>query len=210
MIITKLEHSGFAVEKDKQTILCDPVEFTTKLPFFNNVVGIIITHQHNDHLQPDLLSRLLATYPTAQVLCPADTTHLITPSITVRDGDERELAGFKLKFFGKDHALITPDQIPCQNIGVVIDDLVANPGDSFTKPPIEQPAVLFVPISAPWCKVSESIDYVKAVRPGTVIPTHDAVLSNIGRAFNNNWLQTACASLGAKFAPLAPGASIEI
>lgn len=209
MRITKLEHSGFALEKDGQTLLCDPVEFTGRLPAFNNVVGIIITHQHNDHLQPEVVQRILAGNPGAQVLCPADTTHLISPSITVREGDMRQIGGFSVKFFGKEHALIAPDQIPCQNVGFVVDDLVANPGDSFAVPPVT-PRVLFVPIAAPWCKVAESVDYVKVVRPGVVIPTHDAVLSELGKTFNNNWLRTAVAPLSVEFVALAPGMGIEV
>lgn len=77
MDIMKLEHSGIAISKDGQTILCDPVEFTTKLPLFQNVVAIVITHSHNDHFQPNTINAILATNPTARVFTP------LTPSQSI-------------------------------------------------------------------------------------------------------------------------------
>lgn len=210
MKITKLEHSGLAIEKDHKTILCDPVEFKTITPPFDNVVAIVITHKHSDHFQPELLMKLRNANPTVEIFAPADTTPLLSGTITVRGGETRELDGFKLTFFGEDHAPVVADQIPCENIGVVIDDKVVNPGDAFTLPPIKNPQLLCVPVSAPWCKISESIDFVNKVRPEMVIPLHDAVLSDIGRTFSISWLESTCTSLGIKLHNLAPGAFIEI
>ena len=210
MDITKLEHSGFALTKNHDTILIDPVEYTRQLPVFDNVVAIIITHKHNDHCQPEVISRILQTNPSATVFTSADTTALISGSIVVRGGETREVASFKLQFFGQSHAAIVEDQIPCDNLGVVVDDYFVDPGDSFDKPPIEHPTVLCVPISAPWCKVTESIKYVKDIKPQVVIPVHDAVLSELGLTFNNSWLKFACDPLGIQFSPLTPGTHLEI
>lgn len=160
MKITKLEHSGLAIEKDGETLICDPVEFTQKLPTFHNVVAIVTTHKHSDHLQPEVLARILQDNPRAKVFATVDAAPSVNGAIVVRDGDTYNVGGFKLDFFGKDHAAIIPGQIPCENIGVVIDDKIVNPGDSFDLPNIK-PEVLFVPISAPWCKVSESVDFIK-------------------------------------------------
>lgn len=212
MKITKLEHSGLAIEKAKQTILIDPVEFTQKLPMhlISDVVAIIITHKHDDHCQPATISNILATYPTATVYTTADTTPLISGSIVVRSGETREIGNFKVQFFGQSHASIVEGQIPCDNLGVVIDDTFVNPGDSFDKPSIEHPKVLCVPISAPWAKISDAAKYIKDVRPQIVIPVHDAVLSSLGQTFNNSWLKYACDPLGIQFSPLTPAASIEV
>lgn len=210
MKITKLEHSGLAIEKDHKVVLCDPVEFKTILPIFDNIVAIVITHKHSDHFQPELLMKLRTAHPTVEIFAPADTTPLLSGTITIHDGETRELDGFKLTFFGKNHAAVVADQIPCENIGVIIDDLVANPGDAFTKPPIEHPKVLCVPVSAPWCKISESVDYIKDVHPESAIPVHDAVLSDLGKTFSISWLESACSTLNIKLDNLAPGAFIEI
>jgi len=208
MKITKLEHSGLAIEKDHKTILCDPVEFKTILPIFDNVVAIVITHKHSDHFQPELLMKLRTSHPTVEIFAPADTTPLLSGTITIHDGETRELDGFKLTFFGKDHAAVVSGQIPCENIGVIIDDVFANPGDAFTEPPVH-PKVLCVPVSAPWCKIAESVDYVKAIKPEIAIPVHDAVLSDLGKTFSLSWLDSTCATLGIKLDTLAPGSFIE-
>ncbi len=210
MKITKLEHSGLILEKNHDLLLIDPVEFTNKLPAFERVVAIVITHKHNDHCQPEVINRILAANPTAPVFTTPDTTPLISGSILVHPGETREVGGFRLAFFGKSHAKIIEDQIPCDNLGVVVDNLFANPGDSFDIPPLEHPKVLCVPISAPWCKSSDSINYVKKVRPEIVIPVHDAVLSKLGNTFNTSWLKFACDPLGIQLTSLTPGTSIEI
>ncbi|MBQ2660637.1 MBL fold metallo-hydrolase [Candidatus Saccharibacteria bacterium] len=208
MKITKFEHSGLAIEKDGRVILCDPVEYNNILPPFDNVAAVIITHKHSDHLQLELITKIIAANSAARIFCPADASPLLKGSIVVRDGEEREVENFKIKFFGKNHASVVPEQIPCENIGFVIDDQFANPGDAFTPVPV-QPEVLCVPISAPWCKISDCVEYIKSVNPQIVIPMHDAVLSDMGKNFSNSWIESSCKSLGIKFALLAPGASIE-
>ena len=209
MKITKLEHSGIAIEKSNQTILIDPVELTGQLPDLTNVVAIHITHKHDDHCQSETIAKILSANPGATVFTTPDTTALISGSIVVQPGETREISGFKLQFFGKTHAAILEDQIPCDNLGVVIDDIFADPGDSFDQPPVT-PKVLCVPISAPWAKVSDAAKYIKEIKPQIVIPVHDAVLSPLGNTYSNNWLKYFCDPLSIQFTPLAPTTSIEI
>ena len=207
MKITKLEHSGIAIEKAGETLVCDPVELTTQLPILNNVVAIIITHKHSDHYNPEIVARILQNNPGARLFTAADVA--IEGATAVKAGDSAAVGGFKLDFFGKDHAAIIPGQIPCQNIGVVVDDQIVNPGDSFDLPEVRA-KVLFTPIAGPWCKVSESIDFVDKALPDLVIPCHDAGLSDVGKTFNNNWVGRACSDVGAELVVLAPGQAIEI
>lgn len=208
MKITKLEHSGIAIEKDGKTLLFDPVEFTEKLPEFQNVVGIILTHKHGDHFQPAVIERIKAANPALELITTAQTAEMLNDAIVVKAGDTRDVSGFQLGFFGRDHAAIIPGQIPCDNIGVTVDGMV-NPGDSFDLPET-QAKILLVPIAAPWCKVAESIDFVRRAQPAVAIPIHDAVLSELGKGFNNNWLKNACAEIGAECVVLEPGQSFEV
>lgn len=207
MKITKLEHSGIIIEKEGKQIIFDPVEFKEKIPELKNVVAIIITHKHGDHLQLNTIRKIRSVFPLAKVFTTNDSSALIDDSTIVKDGDEYKVEGFKLNFFGKDHADIIPGQTPCENIGVVIDDKIVNPGDSFDLPNIE-PEVLFVAISAPWLKIAESMDYVKKAKPKTVIPVHNALLSELGESVNGNWMKEACKVVGAEYLELKPGSSI--
>lgn len=197
MEIIKLEHSGLAVEKDGKILLCDPVEFTTKLPKFENVTVLILTHKHDDHFQPTIVKTLVAENPALQIFTTEDTASAVaaaadpTHIIIVKPGDIKDAGGFHLEFFGGNHAEIREGQIPCQNIGVVIDGTLANPGDSFDLPPV-QPQILAAPISAPWCKIIETANYVEQVQPKEMIPVHDAVLSDLGKTYNLGWLKMFC------------------
>jgi hypothetical protein len=39
---------------------------------------------------------------------------------------------------------------------------------------------LFVPISAPWLKLSESVDFIRAVKPRRAFALHDCLLNDVG------------------------------
>lgn len=214
MKITKLEHSDIIIDKNGRKLVFDPVEFTEKLPELDQVLAIIITHKHNDHFQPEHITKILTKNPNARIFAVSDldvdeiADH---PVEKVEDSVVWNLEDFQLRFFGHDHASIIPGVVPCRNIGVVVDEAIVNPGDSFDLPDLPgRVKVLFVPSAAPWCKVPEGMAYIKQVRPEIAIPVHDAVLSNLGRDFNNTWLTKAADEVDAKLVPLKPGESFEI
>ena len=174
-------------------------------------MAIIVTHGHGDHLQPERVSALIARNPEAQILTVADAGEEFDQATAVKAGDSVSLGGFELRFFGKDHGEIIDGEVPCDNIGVVIDEMIVNPGDSFDMPEdIDSPEVLLVPSAAPWCKVNESMAYIEAVRPKIVLPVHNALLSEFGNGVYSNWLRRACEEAGGEFAPLSSGESIDL
>lgn len=209
MKITKLEHSGLVVENDGALVVCDPVEITEALPALENVKAVVITHKHSDHFQPDVLAKIRANNPDAKIFTTEENVANISGATAVVDGDIVNIEGFDLRFFGANHAAILPGVIPCQNIGVVINGAIANPGDSFDLPP-EKVDFLCVPISAPWCKVPESLEYLKSVRPKYAIAFHDAILSEFGSMISNNWLKSTSADLRVDYRVLKPGESMVI
>jgi len=209
MKITKLEHSGIAVEENGKIVVIDPVEFDNELPALNNVIAIIITHKHSDHFQPEVIKRILETNAGVKVFTTAENAVAIDSANTAKEGDVVDVDGFRFEFFGKDHAAIIPGQVPCENIGVLINRTLMMPGDSFDSLGTS-PKALCVPSAGPWCKVCESIEYIKAVRPEVVVPIHDAVLSELGKGFNNNWLNGACDEAGARFKNIGFNETIEI
>lgn len=211
MQITKLEHSGIILEKNGKRIVFDPVEFAETLPELQDVVAIIITHVHSDHLQPEKVSAILDRNPNAKVIAPEDALATLPNATIVAGGDELDLEGFNLKFFGKDHASVVAGKVPCMNIGVVVDDVLTNPGDSFDLLEIGGAVeVLLVPEAAPWAKISETMEFIKIAKPKIVIPVHDGVLSPMGKQIYNNLLRATCAEIGAELAALSTGESIDV
>ncbi len=210
MKITKLEHSGLVLEKDGQKLVFDPVSYEMTLPELQNVAAIMITHRHPDHYQSERIAEIRAINPTAQILVPEDMDGEIADAKVVRPGDNLEVVGFMLQIFGGSHAEIIPGKVPCVNLGVMIDEKIVNPGDSFDLLDLnQQNEVLFVPEVAPWCKMSECMEFIRTAQPKVVIPVHDALLSPMGKNIYDNLLRVAVEEVGAEFAALSFGESIE-
>ncbi|MCL2371756.1 MBL fold metallo-hydrolase [Candidatus Saccharibacteria bacterium] len=192
MKITKFDHSGFLIEKDGRGLVMDPVEYQNKLPEFRNLDVVIVTHLHGDHYQPEVIAKIREANPGVKVFTTADSTELIGEGgVVVKSGDKITAGVFELEFYGEDHAEIVSGQVPCGNIGVMVDGVLANSGDSFAIPP-QTPEILLVPVSAPWLKSDETMTFIKAVKPKLAIPTHDALNSELGNTIYDNWIGKAC------------------
>lgn len=210
MKLTKLEHSGIILEKDGQKLVFDPVEFVNQLPELQNVAAVIITHKHFNHLQMDALQKIMATNPEAKIVGPEDLTVEFPQFITAKNGDELEINGFRLHFSGHDHGLVFGGVMPCQNLGVIVDGCVMNPGDSFDQPAVENADVLLVPEVAPWWNVADCTKFITEIKPKIAIPVHDALLSPFGKQVFDGGLKATCEKVGANWVPLKPGDSLEI
>ena len=87
--------------------------------------------------------------------------------------------GVTVSVLGGTHAPVYGDVPDCPNLAYLLDDgALLHPGDSFFVPdgPVQ---TLAVPIDGPWLKLSEAVDYVKAVRPETVLPIHEGELTDV-------------------------------
>lgn len=182
MNLTKYAHACFTVEKNEQVLVVDPGEFSTDFISPTNVVGIVITHQHSDHFDPDQIATIIDKNPDAIIIgndaivsqIEAFQTH------TVAAGDTLAVGPFNLEFSGGKHALIHASIPPITNLGVMINELLYYPGDSFTLPrkPVD---TLALPAAAPWLKIGEAMDFLTTVEPRLAFPTHDAILSIEGK-----------------------------
>jgi uncharacterized membrane protein YpjA len=92
----------------------------------------------------------------------------------------------------------------------LIDRALFHPGDSFTVPG-EPVRTLLVPISAPWMKAAEMIDYFREVAPARGFAIHDAILNDRGLgAMTTRMMSLAAAPSGAPVARLEPGTSLQL
>jgi len=128
----------------------------------------------------------------------------------VKDGDTREVEPFTLRFFGEKHAVIHSSVPVVDNVGVLINDALYYPGDSFTVPEGVEVDTLAAPAGAPWLKIGEAIDFVLAVKPRRAFGTHEMVLSVAGKSLANARLQWATEQGGGEFVPLEPGESLDL
>ncbi len=125
-------------------------------------------------------------------------------------GSTFSAAGFDVRTFGGQHALIHP-QIPVvANIGYLIDANVYHPGDSFVIPDGIAVRTLLVPVHAPWNKVGEVVDFVIGVRAAKAFPIHDALLNETGLGLIEGHVKRLGAKYGTEYAHLSSGDSVEV
>jgi L-ascorbate metabolism protein UlaG (beta-lactamase superfamily) len=210
MKLTNYEHACFTIEKDGKILVVDPGTMTTDFVVPENVVAIIVTHAHADHLDEDLISEIIQKNPTAVIIGTEEVTSKLSKfeTRTVHGGDRFAIEGFDLDFYGDDHARIHRDVPKGQNVGVLIEDRVYFPGDSFTMPG-KSVDILALPIAGPWLKNEEAIDFMKAVGARFTFPTHDAVLSASGKAVADSTIGEFAEAAGTEYRRI-DGESIEI
>ena len=192
MEITKFAHACFVATLDSASIVVDPGELTPDFQDPANVVAVVVTHVHPDHLSADRLNAILKNNPEAVLYAHQEVLDAVPdiPGTVVNAGDYITVGPFSLSFNGGDHAVIHRDIPRCANLGVCINDELYYPGDSFTLPD-GAIKTLAVPLAAPWMKTSEAMDYLMQIRPERAFPTHDAVLSEAGKAFNDRLMEQA-------------------
>jgi L-ascorbate metabolism protein UlaG (beta-lactamase superfamily) len=176
--ITKLRHSCLLVEEGEARVLLDPGNFSRGFDELTGLTGVLITHQHPDHVDKERLGAVVSANPHARVFADEATAAQLAEvgieATAVHEGDSPQV-GVDVRVFGKDHAVIHPDIPIVPNVCYLIAGRLFHPGDSFTVPsaPVE---ILALPTSAPWLKLAETVDYLRTVAPRIAIPIHEAHL----------------------------------
>jgi L-ascorbate metabolism protein UlaG (beta-lactamase superfamily) len=180
MEITHFGHSCLLLDTGAARLLFDPGAFSTGFEATTGLDAVLVTHQHFDHLEPDRLTALLRANPDARVLVDAGSAGTLAERGIAHEvlapGASVEVAGARVDVLGGDHAVIHPDIPVIENNAYLVDGTHLHPGDALVAPPTPV-EVLFLPTGAPWLKLSESVDYLRAVAPATAVPIHEAVLS---------------------------------
>lgn len=181
--VTKIHHACLLIEGSGTRILVDPGMLGPRPPL-DDVDAVLITHRHDDHLDPDLVREALRR--DIPVWAPADTRgalgddriRVAAPgdSFTVggRDGLRVEVAGDR-------HAEVHPEIPGPQNRAYLIGGAVFVTGDEHVTPPGPF-RLLATPIDAPWLRATDLIRYVRRLRPELVIGVHDGLLNADGLA----------------------------
>ncbi len=210
--MTKFEHATLTLTEAGRTQVVDPGAYTTPLADLEEVVGIVLTHEHPDHWTPDHLDRLLKAYPGTPIYGPEGVARAAAgyDVTVVNAGDTVELAPFRLEFFGGRHAVIHESIPVIDNVGVLVNDAFYYPGDSYAVPDGRDIRLLAAPVGAPWLKIGEAMDFVLAVAPRQAFGTHDMTLSRVGKDMARARLRWAAEQGGGEFLVLEPGDATDI
>jgi len=209
MRLTKYTHACLRIERDGAVLVIDPGAFTEP-EALDGVDAVLITHEHMDHLDAGKLADALSKRPSVTVHTHPDVaaqlTELAGAVTTVESGDSFSAAGFSVRAYGGWHAVIHPFVQRVANLGFLVEDSVYHPGDSFDVPEGAQVDTLFVPISGPWLKLSESVDFVRMVAPRRAYALHDFLLSEVGLKVTDANMSRLS---GCDYARLAAGTTID-
>jgi L-ascorbate metabolism protein UlaG (beta-lactamase superfamily) len=178
MRITKYGHACLLLEEGSARILIDPGAFSKGFEGLTGLDAVLITHQHMDHVQVGTLKPLLAKNAGAKLYADEDTAGILAKegieAQAVHEGDELDVAGVKVAVVGHSHAVIHPDIPGITNVGYLVAGRFYYPGDSLVEPP-SPVEILALPLVAPWEKVSETVDFARAVAAKVAIPVHDGI-----------------------------------
>jgi L-ascorbate metabolism protein UlaG (beta-lactamase superfamily) len=208
--LTKFPHACLRIEQDGAVLVVDPGAFSEPADALRGADAVLITHEHMDHVDVDALRAAAAARPGLGIWTHPDVAAQLSEvdaEVTaVAPGDEFTAAGLPIRVFGDRHAHIHEDVPDLPNNAYLIDGRVYYAGDAFSVPGVEVETLL-VPIGAPWMKLAEAIDYVRAVGPQRAHPTHDAVLSPAGQQISDNWITQRG---GTDYSRLEPGKPVDL
>jgi L-ascorbate metabolism protein UlaG (beta-lactamase superfamily) len=205
--LTKYGHACVRLDLDGGSVVLDPGAYTPDVDLAG-VADVLVTHEHADHLDVDLLAPLvrdgLRLHTNADFAASLATDHGLEVH-AVRPGETFSVAGVDVQVVGGRHAEIYDGLPGCANVGFVLAG-VYHPGDSLHVPE-DEVETLLVPVSAPWLKLAEALDFVRSVGPARALPIHDAMFSDLGNAGVDRWMVQEG---GTDYRRLAPGESVEL
>jgi L-ascorbate metabolism protein UlaG (beta-lactamase superfamily) len=200
LTLTRFTHACVRLERDGRVIVIDPGIYSEPQALLG-ADAVLLTHEHVDHVD-----RLRLAGLGAPVFAPAGADIPDLPFEPLAAGDERDIAGFRVRAIGGQHAPLLDGQPVPANLGYLVDGAVYHPGDSLARPEVPVSTVL-VPAGGPWLDLHDAIAFLREVGPTRAFPIHDVLLAELGQLAADRWL----ASSGvAEYRRLRSGESVEL
>jgi len=207
MRITKFGHACIRIEHDGHVVVVDPGSFTDR-EALDGATAVLITHEHADHMSLDHLRAGDAPIWTIEAVATqlADAPEVRERVTVVTPGSTFDV-GLPVRAIGEWHAVIHPELPRFRNSGYVVEaggTKVYHPGDSFTEPgePVD---VAFVPVSGPWMKLAEAVDFARAVEARRNLAIHEMVNSELGLSLMDDRVTSMLGDRGLRYWRLTPG-----
>lgn len=181
--LTRLGHSCVLVSVElpdhtQRRLLLDPGNLTPPLTAdIGPVDAVLVTHAHLDHIDAEQVRRLS---PAAPVYGDARVqAHLAEAGLEdaeVLAPGMADVVDVEVEVFASTHEPIYPGVPVPTNLAYLLAGTVLAPGDAFFVPD-SAPDVLLLPLGAPWMKLADTIDYLRAVAPRVAVLVHDSGLN---------------------------------
>jgi L-ascorbate metabolism protein UlaG (beta-lactamase superfamily) len=211
MRITKFGHACVRLETDGQVVVLDPGGFTEP-EAVDGATAVLITHEHADHYSADHLRRTDAPVFTIEAVAAKirEEAPDVAERLTVVEPGQQVDVGVPVHVVGEEHAVIHPEMPRFDNSGYLVEvegQKIYHPGDSLTLPPGDVD-LLLLPVSGPWLKVSECIDFGRDVGAPRSLAIHDLVFSDLGLAMVDAHLTRMLGERDQEYVRLAEGADL--
>ena len=211
MRITKFAHACVRVEHDGAVVVIDPGHFADA-SVVDGADAVLITHEHPDHYFADHLRGSDAAVFTIDAVARriAEEAPDVAERVTVVSPGQSFDPGIPARAVGELHAVIHPETPRFHNSGYVLtagSEKLYHPGDALTGPD-EHVDVLCLPVSAPWLKASEAVDFARAVRAPRNLAIHDRIYSEAGLTIIDGQMAAFLPGEGLEYVRLAEGADL--
>ena len=211
MRITKFGHACVRLESEGQVVVLDPGGFTEP-EAVDGATAVLITHEHADHYAPDHLRRTDAPVFTIEAVAARirEDAPDVAERLTVVEPGQQLDVGLPVRVVGERHAVIHPEMPRFDNSGYLLEvegKRIYHPGDSLTLPEAEVD-LLLLPVSAPWLKVSEAIDFGRDIGAPRSLAIHDRVYSEVGLTMVEAHLTRMLGERDQEFVRLQDGADL--
>lgn len=213
MKITKLGHCCLLIEVDGTRILTDPGNLSTTQDQQQDIDFVLISHEHPDHFHIESVKEIIANNPEVKIVTNTAVAKLLEKAgiahIVIANKESQDLAGVSVEAHEAPHAVVYPTLPRVLNSAFLIHNSLLLPGDAFIEPGKEV-KVLALPTAGPWVKLSESVNYALAIKPGKWFAVHDGVLSKEGQAIFNRVAGGVLQSKGLELINAKLGESFDI
>lgn len=208
MKVRKFWHSCLLVEEGDTRILIDPGKYSflagrAKPEDFHDLTAILITHEHSDHADPQIIKKIHAKNPV-----PVYGNHGVKKALAVFGVDVELLEDRVIKIGGMQVEAISAEHGPLlkavpPNSAYLIDGSLLIPGDSYDRVLGKLGCrALALPIAAPWGKITEAYAILDKVKPKFMLPIHDGfVREEFLEGQYKSW-EEECRKIGVDFRPL--------
>lgn len=208
MRITKFGHACVRLETGDRTIVLDPGGFTEP-EAVDGATAVLITHEHADHYSADNLRRTDAPIHTIGAVAAKirEEAPDVAERVSVVAPGQQFDSGVATTAVGEKHAVIHPEMQHFDNSGYLLEVeglTIFHPGDSLTVPSVDVD-LLLLPVSAPWLKIGECIDFARDVGAPRSLAIHDKVYSEVGLKMADAHLTRMLGERAQTYVRLEPG-----
>jgi len=213
MKISKHVHSCLLIEEAGMVFLFDPGNYTSDekaldLEKITQLDYLLITHEHQDHMDLGLIKEILAKFPEVKIFSNSSVAEIL--------GNPPAGGGIEVQTKGDD--LVTLEEVPhekifmsntvAKNVMFIIAGKFSHPGDSHHFETSSE--ILALPVQAPWGSTTDAVELAVKLNPKIIIPIHDWHWNEKARKSMYQRLEEYFKPLGIGFIGLETGEVIEV